>query len=266
MSFPALLQAVTPANLDFASVLSIVVGTASSTLVLVAYRDYRAYVALGPHGLPDTFWGWYLQLKLSRKARKDIITPAPYDIDAVKAEMGPNATRRYLPTTEKGTSIPPRMGPRPHIPGFVAPQRQTTAQASPNTKAQMTSFLSHLVQENSTILQFENSELEGPVPAVQLRQSVGKRPEYLTQTKGEMAHIHPIDGSTHLVLSLRDSEDVIQRGWGQRHRLSGTLVGWSYTLVYAPRDEEELEVWKGIVVASVKYCCGEIASVKMPSQ
>lgn len=252
-------------NLTFTTSLAILAATASTAILLLAYQDYRAYVALGPHGLPDTFWGWCVQLKLLRKARKDVIAPAPYDVDAVKARMGPNAMRSYLPTTDKGVSLPLRVGTRPHIPGFTAPQRQTTAQANSDTKAQMTSFHDHLVQENSTILQFENSELEGPVPAVQLRKSVGRRPEYLTQTKGEMVHVHPIDGSTHVVLSLKDSEEVIQRGWGQRHRLSGVVVGWSYTLLYAPRDEADLKVWKDIVIAAVRYCCGEIAAVKVPA-
>lgn len=235
-----------------------IVAAASATLLLVAYRDYRAYVALGPHGLPDTFWGWYKQLKLSRLARKDTTVPAPYDIEAEKDTYGPHAATSFLVD-----GLQPRRGSRPTIPGFVAPQRQITAVASSEMKVQMHKFLSALVAANSSVLQYELSVLEGPVPAVQLKSDIA-RPAFLKTTKGEMIHVHPPDGSTHLTLSLADSRSVIEQGWGQRHRLSGGLLGWGYTLVYAPRDQRELEVWKGVVWAAARYCCADVHELRHP--
>ncbi|OAQ59543.1 phospholipase/carboxylesterase [Pochonia chlamydosporia 170] len=231
---------------------------ACATIFLVAYRDYRAYVALGPHGLPDNFWGWYKQLKMSRIARKDITVPAPYDLKAVKDTAGPNATTSYLTKP-----LERRSGQRPTVPNFTAPQRQITATASTEMKLLMNQYIESLVKSNDDTLQLQLSHLEGPVPALQLKDGIN-RPPYLNPTRGELAHVHPPDGSTHLVLSLEDSKTVIERGWGQRHRLSGSLIGWGYTLVYAPRDQEEFRTWKNIVYAAACYCCAEISDIKEP--
>jgi hypothetical protein len=68
----------------------------------------------------------------------------------------------------------------------------------------------------------------------------------------EFAHVHPAsDGSFHMVLSQRDSDHVIARGWGEQHpwarsgRIQPTVL-----LIYAPRDEQEIDVVLTIVGAS----------------
>jgi hypothetical protein len=228
-----------------------------ATFFLIAYLDYRHYCSLGDHGLPGNFYGWRKQLQMSRKARKDTIIPAPYNLDEVAKEYGPHALTSFV----EGPLLA-REGVRPKIPGFVVPQRQITKIASPAMKERMFAYLESLVRANSTVLQSELSRLEGPVPAVQLL-SFLIPPPFLKSTRGEITHIHPPDGSTHLVLSLEDSRFVIEKGWGQRHRLSGGgMLPWSYTLVYAPRDEGEFDVWKGIVVAAARFCCAELREIK----
>lgn len=229
---------------------------ASATVLIVAYRDYSAYVAMGPHGLPDTFWGWYKQLKMARRARKDTTVPAPYDLKTVADAHGPHATESFFKSP-----LQPRRGTRPTIPGFAAPQRQITATAEPEMKKRMYAYLDEFVGCNKTTLQSELSVLEGPVPAVQLKNGLD-RPKFLNPTRGEMVHVHPPDGSTHMVLSLADSKDVIEKGWGQRHRLSGGLLGWGYTLIYAPRNDEEFDIWKKIVAGAASYCCADIAEIR----
>ncbi|KHN98024.1 uncharacterized protein MAM_04413 [Metarhizium album ARSEF 1941] len=231
---------------------------ACASLLIAAYRDYRAYIAFGPHGLPDNFRGWCTQLLLSRVSRKDTTVPAPYDMEVVKKSCGPNASTSYL-----ARPLAARRGPRPEIPGFTAPQRQVTATASSDMKLQMDAYLRSLTRANDETIQFELSVLEGPVPAVQLKKGL-ERPHYLDKTKGEMIHVHPPDGSTHLLLSLADSKAVIETGWGQRHRLSGSLLGWGYTLIYAPRSQADFETWKDMVCASVGYCCAEISAIQSP--
>ncbi|KAG8413581.1 hypothetical protein J3458_012656 [Metarhizium acridum] len=231
---------------------------ACTTLFIIAYRDYRAYIAFGPHGLPDNFSGWCKQLKMSRMARKDTTVPAPYDLQVVTTTAGPNATKCYL-----SNPLEVRPGPRPQVPGFTAPQRQVTATATAEMKHQMNTYLRSLTEANKGIIQFELSVLEGPVPAVQLKKCLD-RPPYLNPTRGEMVHVHPPDGSTHLVLSLADSKAVIEKGWGQRHRLSGGLLGWGYTLIYAPRTQADFETWKDIICAAVNYCCAEFGGVENP--
>lgn len=75
-------------------------------------------------------------------------------------------------------------------------------------------------------------------------------PAFLRGT--EFAHLHPpSDGSFHMVLSERDSDHVRERGWGEQHpwarsgRIQPTVL-----LIYAPRDEQEVDVVLSIVDAS----------------
>lgn len=50
---------------------------------------------------------------------------------------------------------------------------------------------------------------------------------------------------------------VIERGWGERHPLSGTpVIPKEYLLIYAPRDQEELDVVERVFVASIGYMTG----------
>lgn len=229
---------------------------ASATLAVVAYRDYSAYCALGDHGLPGNFKGWRTQLKMARHSRKDTTVPAPYDLATEAAIAGPHSTGVFL-----SPGIPPRDGSRPTVPGFAAPQRQVTDTASAAMKKKMYDHMEALSKANPALLQYELSVLEGPVPALQLKAD-HERPVALAKTRGEIAHIHPPDGSTHLVLSLADSKDLIEKSWGQRHRLSGTRLGWGYTLAYAPRNDDEFELWKRIVAAAARHACAGIGELQ----
>ncbi|KIW01953.1 uncharacterized protein PV09_06790 [Verruconis gallopava] len=232
--------------------------TAALFGLVIAYRDYRAYVAMGPHGLPDNFYGWQRQLMMARRARKDVTAHAPYDESVVAKALGAHAKTSFL-----SKPLTPRVGERPRIPGFVAPQRQVTEIATESRKRDMFAYIKSLVEMNDSMLQSELSCLEGPVPALQLKDGVNG-PSFLDKTRGEIAHIHPPDGSTHLVLSLADSEEVIAKGWGQRHRLSGGFLPWTYTLIYAPRTDEEFEVWKDIVIAVARFCCKDEGDIQAP--
>ncbi|KAH6647112.1 hypothetical protein BKA67DRAFT_581695, partial [Truncatella angustata] len=227
--------------------------------IIVAYNDYRYYVSMGPHGLPDNWWGWYKQLRMSCKARKDTTVPVPYDLAETAKTNGPNSTKSFF-----ARPLELRSGTRPEVCGFVAPQRQLTERCSDAMRRAMNAYLDNLVMDNAAILQRENSKLEGPVPAVQLREG-SPFPSFLEATRGEFVHIHPPDGSTHLVLSLVDSAEAIEKGWGQRHRLSGGMLTWGYTLIYAPRDEQDFHVWKNIVGAAANFSVAEIGQLRLPA-
>ncbi|KYG41950.1 hypothetical protein M433DRAFT_74820, partial [Acidomyces richmondensis BFW] len=83
----------------------------------------------------------------------------------------------------------------------------------------------------------------------------GKQVPYLAETaRREIAHIHASDLSAHVVLSLADAREVVAKGWGERHRASGTrLLPLGYTMVYVPRTVEEVEVCVEIIRAGVEY-------------
>lgn len=72
----------------------------------------------------------------------------------------------------------------------------------------------------------------------------------------EFAHIHPQPnggGSLHLRLPADQALEVVDKGWGEWHpfAVDGTMPGM--VMVYAPRSDEDLEVVKTIIEASVAH-------------
>jgi hypothetical protein len=72
----------------------------------------------------------------------------------------------------------------------------------------------------------------------------------------EVAHAHSSDNSLHVYTSPQDARLVMKRGWGQRFPVTW-LAPPSWIMVYAPRNEEELEVVREIVRAAVCYAIGQ---------
>jgi hypothetical protein len=84
-------------------------------------------------------------------------------------------------------------------------------------------------------------------------------------TGGEIAHIHDgKDNSIHVVLHPADCKAVLDAGWGQRHAFSGVntkrILGFAlpvnYVLIYAPRDDAEVDVAIAIVKAAIAFMTG----------
>ena len=74
----------------------------------------------------------------------------------------------------------------------------------------------------------------------------------------EFAHFHPKpDLSMHLGLPTKDAETIIDKGWGEWHPLikRGYLPP-TMIMLYAPRNQEELEVAKRIVEQSYQFAKG----------
>jgi SnoaL-like domain/Family of unknown function (DUF5519) len=89
----------------------------------------------------------------------------------------------------------------------------------------------------------------------------GPRESFLVGT--EFGHVHPEhDGSLHLCLPEEVSREVLATGWGELHPLAGKFVkGFDVppenTLVFGPRDEEELAIVWGLVQIAYEYACGD---------
>ena len=50
---------------------------------------------------------------------------------------------------------------------------------------------------------------------------------------------------------------MIERGWGERHPISGVVgLPKEYLMIYAPMDEDEVEVVVRIIKASIAYMTG----------
>ncbi|MEQ8360093.1 phospholipase [Ekhidna sp.] len=74
----------------------------------------------------------------------------------------------------------------------------------------------------------------------------------------EFAHFHPYpDYSMHLSLPENDVKEVIYKGWGEMHPV--VYKGWlppNFIMLYAPRNNEELEVAKIILTQSYNFALG----------
>ena len=104
------------------------------------------------------------------------------------------------------------------------------------------------------------SVLERTGPALGLDPTVQRHPGAFG-TMNEIVHLHESEGSMHVCLSPPDAKLVIERGWGERFGLSGSIMPNTYVMVYAARqgDEEkqEAKIVEGIVRAGVKFMLGE---------
>lgn len=140
---------------------------------------------------------------------------------------------------------------------------------------------------NSHIVKFQRSWQEAHADGIFLADNVPAS-DLAKQLKGEIAHLHSgNDHSAHMTLHPADCEfpksqqiqnpadandhlgkKVIEAGWGQRHGFAGTSalrilsfgtkpnIPAEFLLVYAPRDEGELETFMQIMAASVKFMTG----------
>ncbi|KAL9932470.1 hypothetical protein V8E36_008587 [Tilletia maclaganii] len=248
-----------------------------------AYADYARFISIGKGGLlPHNAFGWLMSvamrpLILGRRAMIDPARIPPSKSGGSFLKAGALKARR------KGT--------RPSVYG-IAPQRQLT-DVSPTqdryTK-ELHAFLEQLVASDSSALRIGPSALEGGgVPALFAGpyQAGSKSPLGEHYVAGlpqrEFAHIHGHDGSLHLVLSSADARQAMTLGWAQLHALAGAayrgywlpgfLRSWgppplaenpgkglglppTYTFIYAPRDEDELETVKTLILASARFAAG----------
>ncbi|KAK4246852.1 hypothetical protein C7999DRAFT_15063 [Corynascus novoguineensis] len=174
-------------------------------------------------------------------------------------------------SSSSSSLLPLRAGPRPEVPSIVAPQRQTSMQAAPEMVVRMRQFLHRLVEGGddaerggggAPLFRLGPSRLEGGHhEAIFLAEDKEKGeaspPPFMGMAGREIVHVHG-EGSSHMTLSLADGEEAVAKGWAERHRLSGVnrMLPWSYVLVYAPRDDDEFEVWKRLAVASCRFVSG----------
>ena len=75
----------------------------------------------------------------------------------------------------------------------------------------------------------------------------------------EFAHLHPgPDWSLHVALPDATADLAIERGWGELHLIARTedLPG-SVVLIYAPRDDGEVDAVWALLLASYEHADGE---------
>ncbi|KAM0435159.1 hypothetical protein ACHAPT_003249 [Fusarium lateritium] len=218
-----------------------------------AVLDYREYIKIGPGGVPYNAFGWLIQLCL-RPITKEVFHTSCYDGARAIKEAGPNASSAFLTEDD----VPLRRSPRPGVGSWTVPSRQLTDLADEQLKKRYHEFLESLVSSSPSQLKIATSFAEARGPALFIA-SDGPLHPVAWWARKEVAHMHGSDGSLHLNLAPKDAKLVLERGWGQRHPLSGRMLYTGLVMIYAPRGEEELEVVERITKASVRFMLGEEA-------
>lgn len=230
--------------------LSVTAATAVSGLWWVA-SDYAAFKSLGRGGAPYNIFGWLISrtlglfVSLPQRAIRDTAT-----------------LRKQLKETSrvKILDLPERLGVQPEVQGVV-PQRQVTQRGTKVFQDDLNKYLSLVASSHPELFFVARSLNEGgTTTALFLRSPSDSLLHPTPLRQNELAHVHPIDGALHVPLSMPDVVEVLEKGWGARHRLAGKLGGEvipeGLTLIYSPRSVEEVEVVKDIVRASLEFKTG----------
>lgn len=207
-----------------------------------AYQDYLRWVALGIGGLPHTLAGYRTVKRIGLQMKN------PLDISRVTGDIGRPGDIKTL------VNLPKRKGTKPTIAPFAVPHRQTDQHNDTLVRNQQKKIFDAQVADKTFGLVYKTSYLERNNAGIFLRDSAAGNPTVVAISHAEVGHIHPSDGSMHIILSASDTKEVIEKGWGELHGLAGEgRAAKTYMMIYAPRNEMELEITKKILLAAVKY-------------
>jgi hypothetical protein len=202
--------------------------------LLWARRDYRRWQALGEGGILWSLKGWIQVTRLRLKMG------SPFDTSAFPVGTGHPGLR----------DLPVRPG-RPRVAPHPVPHRQLDQEASEAMLDELAAVFAAELAARPGGLEERQSQYERHYPALYARALVARG----ESGTGEVGHFHRPQGSMHMHLNPADARLVIERGWGELHGLSGRSHGLpaTYTLIYAPRDRQELDAVRSILAASLDW-------------
>ncbi|KAL4948054.1 hypothetical protein BDW69DRAFT_189626 [Aspergillus filifer] len=228
-----------------------------ASLIPAAYRDYQSFLALGPGGPPYNPIGWLIVRLIFNPLGREMFATRMYD---KKIKNGGEVSCL--------ADLPSRKGARPTMGAMAPPQRQLDQFPSGEIKEKTMAAYNAFLDNNSHIVERHPSLLERYTDAALVCKHVPLTP-VAKDMKREICHLHGTqDYSAHVTLSPADCKKVIERGWGQRFPLAGSSIfkkmsfgrmahiPEEYIFIYAPRDEEEIEIVMRIMQASVRYVTG----------
>lgn len=98
--------------------------------------------------------------------------------------------------------------------------------------------------------------------ALCLNEEVPAGPRDAFMVGREFAHLHPgMDQSLHAALPTEMATAAVESGWAELHPVARRgLIPPTTVMLYAPRDEEELDVVYGLVLSSYTYAGGRLPS------
>ncbi|MDX6534378.1 MAG: hypothetical protein QOJ13_3330 [Gaiellales bacterium] len=96
--------------------------------------------------------------------------------------------------------------------------------------------------------------------ALWLEEGVGPAPADAFMAGREFAHFHPrSDHSLHAMLPVDVARAAVDAGWAEQHPVARLgLIGEGAVMLYAPRDDDELDVIEQLVAISHGYARGEV--------
>ncbi|TLS30012.1 hypothetical protein PpBr36_02671, partial [Pyricularia pennisetigena] len=221
------------------------------------YRDYQNFLALGPGGLPYNLKGWAIVTLFIR----------PFAMSKFKATSVDDYPESGAADIVKQLSV--RRGERATL-GGIAPHRQLSQYAPEHMRVHMQNLFNNVVDQYPELLEMKKSLYERHHDALFVSPNLLQSPDSPVPATarlahGEIGHMHT-DLSVHLYLSPADARQIIQKKWGERHRLSVPKTSWfknmfgvadTYLMIYGPRDEEEMEVFKVILARSISFMTGK---------
>ncbi|KAF2260580.1 hypothetical protein CC78DRAFT_536334 [Lojkania enalia] len=212
---------------------------------LVVWYDFWAWKMTGTGGTPPTWKGYW---KIRRWGLWLLLHPQNlHDTSQIPSD-GPS----YL------TTLPRRPGARPNITRWTLPQRQQREPITPPAHESLFSLMQHFATASpfAPYITSALSKTEGGTgPAIYVNRDVKSINPAAHKFFYEVAHVHPTENSLHVYCSPRDARKVLEFGWGMRFPASW-LAPPSWIMVFAPRDEGEVEVVRGIVRAAVCFAVG----------
>lgn len=154
--------------------------------------------------------------------------------------------------------VPPRAGGRPKIMSRILPQRQVVEPIEPATRQRLLNLVHDLGEKHPELFEVKPSKTEGrTADGLYVREDLATMNSQVRKSRiidREIAHAHPSDCSLHVWVSNTDARKVIEAGWGQRFPLPPAPAGW--IMVYAPRNESEMDVIEDIVKAAAHWATG----------
>lgn len=198
----------------------------------------QAFIDLGPGGTSQTPWGWFRLKMLGILRLKSVFEP-------------PQVSTTVKPFTGMLSSLPQRDGPHPTFRTLSGMLEDIAAKYPTRLRVGTSLF------DKKTIALFVNPE-RGEV--------------VLNHAVFEIAHPHRIDGSMHLIMHPADIKVVVENKWGEQHCMVKADCWWlrwfvrlwathppvpeELVLIYAPRNEKEVEVVRMLVEAAASWVTG----------
>jgi hypothetical protein len=150
------------------------------------------------------------------------------------------------------TNLPERSGPKPDTTRPSQGNPHPHQQISQNAPLDLQEELLRRVRSLAGVSVGESLVSVPGARAFHLDEALARGPDKAFQRGREFAHLHPAhDGSLHLTLPPEVYQEVLVKGWGEPHPVSGTMMIWG------PRNGEELDtIWR-LVQASYEYATGQ---------